>query len=1032
MANVQTHPRSASSPVQRVRPPSVLIVLVTRDAAAWLRRCLVSISRQTHPRIGVLAIDKGSADGSAEILESAIGPERVIRSGSEGGLAGAVAEALRSPAAQQADYLLLLHDDTALAPDAVAGLVETAERIEGAAVVGPKVTDWDEPRVLKEIGQSTDRFGYAYSPLEEGEIDQGQYERVREVLFVTSCAMLVSRRAFERIGLPDERLGPNHEDLDFCWRARMAGYRVLMTPRAVVHHRGGGGARGTEGPMHGDPARSRYRRERAALACILKNYGALSLLWMLPLHLAQGAARTILLLASRRFEDSYQILAAWGWNVTHLPGTLRRRVQAQAVRSVPDRDVRRYMAPAGIRLRRWASAAAQLVLPGRAVEGESQAVPLRVRAVRFAMRHPVASSWMVGALLALVAYRHLFGASPLLGGGLAQTPASAGGYLAELFSGLRHTGLGGAQAASPALGMLGLGSLLAFDSPALLQKVLLLALPAAAAVGCYRAVRTLTRAALPAATAGVCYALSASMLWAVSEGRVPVLVVMAALPWLVLKLGQAFGARLAGSPLRWVVGAGIGIAILSSFYPATLLAVGVLAISALAVPASGGGRTRGAILVTAALGVGLLLALPVAQALAGAGGAALADRAGEPSFFDLLRLSLGPAPGSWAAAYFLPAAAGLGLLFVTGSAARLASRLAIAALGSVYLAWLAGAGHLPEALSNPVAYVAVAAACYAIMLGIGVAGIVEGMGRASFGHVQVGAAAMALLVGAGIAAQVSQAAGGDWQVGGPEHSPVAYPAVSEAGGPDFRVLWLGAWDGDDFPAPGGLPDGRVAAGRASVRYAVTGREGDSALDVGRAAWGPGYDALGRSLSAILSGRARHGGAALGPFGIRFIVASPRDLPTAAFQRLDQQLDLDVVPAQGLTIFQNANWLAPAVSTSSNWLRAARSSGSGAVSALSRPGFRPLIASDDRWTRLLISEPLVVLSQQFDHRWRLSSGRRTLRPFPAFGWAVGFSDPPSRSYAVVRFEGQGTRTAQMWFLAVLWVAALWITGRPVRG
>jgi GT2 family glycosyltransferase len=117
-------------------------------------------------------------------------------------------------------------------------MVDAAEQIEDVGIVGPKVVDWEDPRVLREVGRSTDRFGFPYSPLEDGELDQGQYDRVREVLFVSSCAMLISRAARERTGLPDERLAAHHDDLDLCWRARVAGFRVVMTPLATARHRG--------------------------------------------------------------------------------------------------------------------------------------------------------------------------------------------------------------------------------------------------------------------------------------------------------------------------------------------------------------------------------------------------------------------------------------------------------------------------------------------------------------------------------------------------------------------------------------------------------------------------------------------------------------------------------------------------------------------------------------------------------------------------------------------------------------------------
>src|SRR5207248_10051453 len=120
------------------------------------------------------------------------------------------------------------------------------------------------------------------------------------------------------------------------------------------------GERGLE--AHRGP-QIRHGRERAALASLLKNYGLLSLLWVLPLCTVQAAARMAVMAATRRFGDAYQVVAAWGWNVANLPGTIARRVRAQAVRTVPDREVRRYMSPAGDRLRRWASTARQTLLP---------------------------------------------------------------------------------------------------------------------------------------------------------------------------------------------------------------------------------------------------------------------------------------------------------------------------------------------------------------------------------------------------------------------------------------------------------------------------------------------------------------------------------------------------------------------------------------------------------------------------------------------------------------------------------------------
>src|SRR5262249_39039578 len=158
--------------------------------------------------------------GSHEILVHALGEGRVIRHGERIGLSGSFADALAQPVAGEADFVLLLHDDAALDPDAVTRLVEatTLEGAERVGIVGAKVVDWDPPRRFRDVGRSADRFGHPYSPLQEEEIDQGQFDRVLEVLSVDSCAMLVARDVWKTTGLFDERLGDEDGDLDLCWR----------------------------------------------------------------------------------------------------------------------------------------------------------------------------------------------------------------------------------------------------------------------------------------------------------------------------------------------------------------------------------------------------------------------------------------------------------------------------------------------------------------------------------------------------------------------------------------------------------------------------------------------------------------------------------------------------------------------------------------------------------------------------------------------------------------------------------------------
>ena len=523
-------------------------------------------------------MDNGSSDASPEMLETTLGADRVIRLGQNRGFGGAAAEALRSAAAERADYLLLLHDDTVLAADAVERLVDTAERVDGAGVVGAKIRDADHPDVLLDVGQTIDRFGYPYSPLEAGEIDQGQYDRLREVMAVSSSAMLVRGDLAGAIGLPDDRFPTRFADVDFCWRARVAGYRVLMAPRAVALHRSAGG-RGQRSTTTGRFRGARYERERAGLAGVLKNYRLLTLLWMLPLWAAQSVARTVYLLLSRRFEDAFQMTSAVWWNVRHLPGTLRVRRRAQRARRTRDHEVRRFMAPG----RRAGAALGDL---GRGVgpsPGDGRGGRRRDPRVRLApdgtvRGRPPPAGGLGGCRPARRSRLSPPGGRPPASW-VARSPRSPPpprGSSASSSRACARRASGGRRRRAPHSGLLGLGSVAALGSTELLQKAMLFVLPAAAAVGAARATRRVTGLRVPSVVAGAVYALSPVVLWAFSEGLIPVLVFLAGLPWLASRLQVGFSVPPGRARVRWAIGVGAGLAVLVSFFPGTLLAAAIV------------------------------------------------------------------------------------------------------------------------------------------------------------------------------------------------------------------------------------------------------------------------------------------------------------------------------------------------------------------------------------------------------------------------------------------------------------------------
>jgi hypothetical protein len=900
-------------------------------------------------------------------------------------------------------------------------MVEAAEGLRGVervGIVGPKVVDWDEPAVLREVGRSTDRFGHPHTPLQDGELDQGQYDRILEVLYVSSCAMLISREAWQRTGLFDERFGGHHDDLDFCWRARLAGFRVLMTPLAQARHRGEGRGRAAaheRGPQ--------YHGERVAVASMLKNYGAISLLWLLPLHLVIEAARLAYLALVRRLEEAYELLAAWAWNLTHLPSTIRRRVRAQSVRKVPDRRIRRFMESEFFRPPRWFVEAERILGEQIELEEEAERAPVRIRFASLAGRHPVLVAWTLGLCIMALAFRFLVGPEVLQGGALAAFPAEPMGFFHELVSGFRTTVLGGSQAASPALGALGGLSAVSFASTGIAQKLLLACLPPIAGLILYRSMLRQTGQRVAAVVAAGAYALSAMVFWAFSEGRIEVLVVLAVLPALADRVDAAFGPGSPGASFRFVVGMGAVLAIGVAFFPGILLPVAALVVLQFV---TGRSRSRGLALAATATAVAGILVAPMVPDIATSPGPELSSLVGEPSFSLLARLAPGTGPGAWPVAWFLPAAALFAFSLVGPGYRARAWRSTVAAIGGLFLAWASAAGYMPAPFSNPPAYLALATVAEAAVVAYGLASIGSSIEREAFGYRQVAVGIVALLLAGGFVGQTFQAALGNWRIG-PNALPSAWPLLSNEPG-DFRILWLGRASGDPFPAPGGDPWGAVEAGSATVRFALTDREGITALDVGRRAEGGGYDYLRRTLTELIAGQTSHGGALLSLLGVRFIVAEEGDLPAAAAARLDAQLDLNLTPAGGLVIYDNARALPLGFVTSSPpFVDAAGGTDLERIASLPPPdstSIGPLRGGFGGTS----TGGLGFVSNQDEGGWRVQTGGRTLRTERAFGWGIGFEAAPGS--VRLTYADQWIRTSEMIALALLWLAVLWITRRPV--
>lgn len=917
--------------------PRVVAVLITHDGAASLRGTLTALAAQTQPGIEVLAVDNASEDGTGALLVDLLGPDRVLVSDQDLGVPAALDLALDALDAQDArhgrsgprpdDLVLLVHDDLELAPDAVALLVEALQADERVAIVGPKLRWADDPQRLQSVGATIDLTGRVDDGIDPYELDQGQRDGDRRVLFVPTAGMLVRRRVLDELGRFDPRAHAFREDLDLCWRAAVAGHDVEVVPAAVGSH----AALAAEHRRTGRVAQlgPRYLAERNTLTALLTNYGRPRLIVVLPLALGVGLAKVAGFLVTRRISDARATVSAWVWNAVNLPGTLRRRRTVQAMRRRSDADIAPLFGRISPRLWAYLEAVLERIAgepapgavgtaetqPSATLQGEltPQAVipvspedtsdarvypsavdpsadlavvggsgaggegrSLRPLARRIT-RAPVRSLLPPTLLLLLVGLRDVILPGPVRGGDLLPFPDGAS-LLARHLAGWHDSGAALSQLdPSPAQLVLGLLQLLGGDSS---LRVLVVVAPLLAWAGAMRALTAFVPSVLPRTVLALAYAASPPVLGALAGGDIVTLVIAVLLPLLVVAASIVLDADAAVEQVwRRLAIASLLFAIAIAFVPALVVVLPLVALSGAghALVAVEDVRWRRTLIVRSSVLATLplpllgpwLLTLP--EVLRGEFATVGAGMAGHPATW----IALDPNQrllGFAGAALVLAGITGalvVSLADVSTTTFRASLALAVIALGLPLASWWLDAVGTSVRVAP---FLLIAAAAHVGLAGLGSAHALEVLSAHPFGWRQVGVAsataATVMFVAAGLA---HLAVAGTPGLSREEAVP-AYLATLSPYPPD-RLLVLGSTrDGvvwEVVPATG--PD-----------LAAFGVRHDPVL----------HGLLTEAVGDLLAGRDPRAAARLGRLGIGVVVVPDgfADLELAALLRSQSALD----------------------------------------------------------------------------------------------------------------------------------------------
>jgi len=282
--------------------------------------CIQSLLDQDYPDVEIIVSDNGSTDGSAQFLWERFATSiRLLENGRNLGFGTAVNRGLE---AAKGDYLIFLNNDLVLESNSIRELVALLESDDGIGAAVPKILYYEKRDIINSFGVLIHYSGIACP----NKIDQTDDPGLRLVETACGGIFMFPRKVYETIGGFDEDLFLYHEDHDLSWRIRLAGWKIMATPKSILYHH----------YKFNKGTRKFYHSEKNRLYILIKNLEWKTLILIFPalmmVELAQWVHAVLHGWLILKLKSYFELTAL-------LPRILKKRRAIQASRKIPDREI---------------------------------------------------------------------------------------------------------------------------------------------------------------------------------------------------------------------------------------------------------------------------------------------------------------------------------------------------------------------------------------------------------------------------------------------------------------------------------------------------------------------------------------------------------------------------------------------------------------------------------------------------------------------------------------------------------------------
>lgn len=288
--------------------PKLAIVVLSYNGKELLKQFLPGIIK-TCPDYGeVWVVDNASTDGTSEFLKEAFPSVKTLRLLVNKGFTNGYYESLPQI---KAEYYVLISSDVEVSEGWVEPIISLMDADKTIGLCQPKVKSWHEKNKFEYSGAGgafMDIYGYPFCRgriFFDVEEDTGQYDDVIEVMWCSGACMFIRADVYHYLGGFENDFYAHMEDIDLSWRAKSAGYKVMVCPQSVVYHMGG------HIITYGSPQKI-FRNYRNGMILLLKNLPSSQVWWVIPVRLVLDGIAGFKALVSGNGKETLAILKAHG------------------------------------------------------------------------------------------------------------------------------------------------------------------------------------------------------------------------------------------------------------------------------------------------------------------------------------------------------------------------------------------------------------------------------------------------------------------------------------------------------------------------------------------------------------------------------------------------------------------------------------------------------------------------------------------------------------------------------------------------